>query len=33
VLIGADAHAIHLMSRLMPESYPSIIRALDRRER
>ena len=33
VLIGADAQVIHLMSRLLPESYPAIIRALDRRER
>lgn len=33
VMIGADAHLIHLMSRLLPEGYPSILAALDRRER
>ena len=33
VMIGADAQLIQLMSRLLPESYPSIIKALDRRPR
>ena len=33
VMIGADAQLIQLMLRLLPESYPSIIKALDRRPR
>lgn len=33
VLIGADAHAISLLSRLMPDSYPSVVRSIDKRVR
>lgn len=33
VLIGADAHAIALMARLLPDSYPSMVRAIDKRVR
>jgi butyryl-CoA dehydrogenase len=33
VLIGADAQVIQLMARLLPESYPSLIRAVDKRGR
>lgn len=33
VMIGADAQVIQWMSRLLPESYPSIIKALERREK
>lgn len=33
VMIGADAQVIQWMSRLLPESYPSILKALDRREK
>ncbi len=33
VMIGADAQLIQLMSRLLPEAYPSIIAALDKRGR
>jgi short-subunit dehydrogenase len=32
VLIGADAQVIALMSRLMPDSYPSLVRKLERRD-
>ena len=33
VLIGADAQVIQLMARLLPESYPALIRAVDKRSR
>ena len=33
VMIGADAQVIQLMARLLPESYPAIIRAVDKRGR
>ncbi len=33
VMVGADAHLIQLMSRLLPEGYPSILAALDKRVR
>ncbi len=33
VMIGADAHLIQLMSRLLPEGYPSILAALDKQVR
>ena len=33
VMIGADAQLIQLMSRLLPEGYPSILAALDKRAR
>ena len=33
VLIGADAQVIQLMARLLPESYPALIRAVDKRGR
>ncbi len=33
VLIGADAHAIALMVRLLPDSYPAIVRAADKQVR
>jgi short-subunit dehydrogenase len=33
VLIGPDAHAIHLLSRLMPDTYTQFVMKLDRRSR
>jgi len=33
VMVGADAQVIQLMARLLPESYPALIRAVDKRGR
>ncbi len=33
VLIGADAHAIALMARMMPDTYPALLRAVDKKVR
>jgi butyryl-CoA dehydrogenase len=33
VLVGPDAHAIHLLSRVMPDTYTNVVLKLDRRSR